>query len=117
MIKNFHSVVVLFIVFTAINSCSLEYQDSSYISLIKEMHKIECDALKKSGVTFQVNSSNIYGFRSIAFDKIMTKPDAKLIAHWEDLNHQLAVIEHYMDEGDKKDFQNNFTEVYLATCE
>ncbi|MBK6876089.1 MAG: hypothetical protein IPG99_06420 [Ignavibacteria bacterium] len=47
----------------------------------------------------------------------MTKPDAKLIAHWEDLNHQLAVIEHYMDEGDKKDFQNNFTEVYLATCE
>jgi hypothetical protein len=115
--KPLLSVVVFLIVFTAINSCSLKNQDSSYINLIKEMHKIECDALKKSGVTFQVNSSNIYGFRSVAFDKIMTKPDAKLIAHWEDLNHQLAVIEHYMDDGDKKDFQNNFEKVYLATCE
>jgi hypothetical protein len=81
------------------------------------MHNIECEALKKSGLTYQVNGSNIYGFRSVAFDKIMTKPDAKLIAHWEDLNHELAVIEHYMDDSDNKEFQNNFTEVYLSACD
>ncbi|MBV6477325.1 MAG: hypothetical protein HGGPFJEG_00063 [Ignavibacteria bacterium] len=84
--------------------------------LLIEMHKIECDALKKSNVQFVVNDSNVYAFRTIAFDKIITKPDGKLIAYWEDLNHKLAVIEYYMDEDDKKNYKKNFIEVYKQQC-
>jgi NADH:ubiquinone oxidoreductase subunit D len=84
--------------------------------MITEMHQIECDALRRSGVKFDVNETNIYAFRSIAFDKIMTKPDGKLIAHWEDLNQQLAVIEYYLDESEKEIYQIEFREIYLRQC-
>lgn len=98
-------------------SCKSDSDNSQYLHLITEMHTIECNALKSAGVTFSVNAGNIYEFRSIAFDRIMTRPDAKLIAHWEDLNHELAVIEHYLDEKDKVNFSADFTNVYLKPCE
>ena len=97
-------------------SCNSDSDNSQYLHLITEMHMIECNALKNAGVTFAVNAGNIYEFRSIAFDRIMTRPDAKLIAHWEDLNHELAVIEHYLDEKGKVNFRADFANVYLKPC-
>lgn len=107
---------VLAVTALIISSCRSDGGNSDYLHLITEMHKIECNALSDAGVTYTVNSENIYEFRSIAFDKIMTRPDAKLIAHWEELNHELAVIEHYLDDNGKDKFSSDFRDVYLKPC-
>src|SRR5512139_673984 len=89
------------------------YQKEDYLPLIKELHKIECEKLKTEGISFTINDTNIYSFRSIAFDKILTKnPDARLIAHYEDLNQKLASIEYWLDENQKAVYQEDFKEVY-----
>lgn len=111
-----HTGVIAILLTAFCLSCNSDHDNSQYLHLITEMHMIECNALKNAGVTFAVNTGNIYEFRSIAFDRIMTRPDAKLIAHWEDLNHELAVIEHYLDDKGKMNFSADFANVYLKPC-
>jgi len=66
---------------------------------------------------FIVSDTSIYTFRSIAFDLIMTKqPDAKLIAHYEDLCQKLAAMEFEMDDSEKLTYKNDHTSEYLKKC-
>lgn len=110
--------IVLLSAMTVIDSCKKPHQKENYMPLVIELHKIECDHLKKSGILFSVNDTNIYTFRGIAFDKIMTqKPDAALIAHYEDLNQKLAAMEFEMDEQEKAEYKENFKSEYLKKCE
>ena len=104
-------VIILF------SSCKISHQKEDYMPLLNELHKIECDQLKKSGISFNVNDTNIYTFRGIAFDKIMTyKPDAVLIAKYEDLNQKLAAIEFEMDPAEKNEYRENIKKEYLKPC-
>ena len=85
--------------------------------LLTELHKIECDELKKGGINFTINDTNIYTFRGIAFDRIMTKdPNAKLIAYYEDLNQKLAAMEYFMDDNEKFEYRNDVKNEYLIPC-
>lgn len=88
-----------------------------YTPLVKALHQIECEELNKWGVEFSVNDTNIYTFRGIAFDKIMTKePDAKRIAYYEDLNQKLAAMEYFMDDDEKMVYRDYFRKEYLKPC-
>lgn len=111
-------IAVLLFAVAVIDTCKKPHQRENYMPLVMELHKIECDELKKSGIQFMVNDTNIYTFRGIAFDKIMTrKPDAVLIAHYEDLNQKLAAMEFEMDEQEKTEYKENLRKEYLKPCE
>jgi len=98
-------------------SCQKSHQKDDYLPLIIELHSIECEKLKSEGITFVINDTNIYAFRSLAFDKILTSnPDARLIAYWEDINQKLASIEYWMDDDEKLQFREDFKQVYLNQC-
>ncbi len=85
--------------------------------LVKELHQIECEQVKSSGMNFTVNDTNIYTFRGIAFDRIMTKdPNARLIAHYEDLYQKLAAMEYFMEENEKVEYRNDVKTEYLIPC-
>lgn len=106
------AIIILF------SSCKTSHQKEDYMPLLNELRRIECSQLKKSGISFTVNDTNIYTFRGIAFDKIMTyKPDAILIAKYEDLSQKLAAIEFEMDSEEKTEYRENFKKEYLKPCE
>jgi hypothetical protein len=85
--------------------------------LVEELHWLECKQLEKHGVKFEMNDTSVYAFRSAAFDVIMTKkPEAKLIAHYEDLCQKLAAMEFEMDEKEKIEYHYNFNKEYLIPC-
>jgi hypothetical protein len=97
--------------------CKEAHQKEDYVPLVKALHQIECEELKKWGVQFIVNDTNIYTFRGIAFDKIMTKePDAKRIAYYEDLNQKLAAMEYFMDDEEKMVYREDLRKEYLNPC-
>jgi hypothetical protein len=100
-----------------LSGCKEAHQKEDYLPLVKALHKIECDQLNKWGIKFTVSDTNIYTFRGIAFDKIMTKdPDAKLIAYYEDLNQKLAAMEYFMDDDEKLKYREDFRKEYLIPC-
>ncbi len=102
---------------TFIIGCKEAHQKEDYIPLVKALHRIECEELSKWGIEFNVSDTNIYTFRGIAFDKIMTKkPDARRIAYYEDLNQKLAAMEYFMDEEEKMNYREDFKEEYLKPC-
>ena len=85
--------------------------------LIEELHKIECDQVKKTGISFTVNDTNIYTFRGIAFDRIMTKDiNAPLIARYEELYQKLASMEYEMDDTEKLEYREDVKKEYLKNC-
>lgn len=101
----------------AISCQKKNFQKDDYLPLMKELHRIECEKLKNEGISFTINDTNIYSFRSIAFDKILTKnPDARLIARYEDLNQKLASIEYWLEDDEKSAYQEDFKKVYLSQC-
>lgn len=111
--------LVLTIIFVAAYAagCGQDHYKADYMPLLREMHSIECAKLDEAGISKQVNDTSIYAFRTRAFDKIMThKPDAKLIARYEELNQKLAAMEYVMDAFEKKTYQNDFKEVYMLRC-
>lgn len=109
-------IIFLLSLFTLI-SCKKPHSQSEYMPLVVELHKIECDQVKKAGISFTVNDTNIYTFRGIAFDRIMTKnPNAVLIAHYEDLYQRLAVMEFNMDDSEKLNYRENVKNEYLKPC-
>jgi hypothetical protein len=98
-------------------ACQTEHNKTDYLPLIKELHQIECEQLRKAGINISIHDTAVYSFRSMAFDKIMTnKPDPKLIAHWEELNQKLAAMEYYMDMFEKKKYHEEFNYIYLEQC-
>jgi hypothetical protein len=98
-------------------SCKESHTKANYMPLVTELHQIECEQVKKSGLNFTVNDTNIYTFRGIAFDRIMTKdPNAKLIAHYEDLYQKLAAMEYFMDDEEKSEYRNDVKKEYLIPC-
>jgi hypothetical protein len=91
--------------------------EHNYLMLIEELHKIECNKVKEAGIEFNINDTNIYTFRTIAFETIMTnKPDLKLIAYYEEINQKLASIEYFMNDEEKTKFKNDFISQYLKPC-
>lgn len=85
--------------------------------LVSELHMLECKQLEKHGINFQIQDTSVYAFRSLAFDVIMTKkPEAKLIAHYEELCQKLAAMEFEMDDMEKIKYKNDFNKEYLNQC-
>lgn len=85
--------------------------------LVEELHKIECEQVSKAGIVFIINDTNIYTFRGIAFDRIMTKnPNAALIAHYEELYQKLAAMEFEMDDKEKSVYREDLKNEYLKQC-
>ena len=108
---------ILIVKAAAFSGCSKQHNKADYLPLVNEMHKIECEQLSGAGENTLINDTSIYSFRSKAFDRIMTKkPDAKLIAHWEELNQKLAAMEYFMDEFEKKQYKDDFRSVYMEQC-
>ncbi len=98
-------------------SCSKPHSKQNYMPLIEELHKIECDQVKKAGINFTVNDTNIYTFRGIAFDRIMTKDiNAPLIAKYEELYQKLAAMEYEMDDAEKLEYREDVKNEYLKNC-
>lgn len=99
------------------SSCEKPHSKKNYLPLVEELHKIECEQVKGSGINFTVNDTNIYTFRGIAFDRIMTKkPNAVLIAQYEDLYQKLAVMEYTMDDNEKLTYREDVKTEYLKPC-
>lgn len=108
---------ILLISLMLFQSCKEPHTKVNYMPLVKELHQIECEQVKSSGINFTVNDTNIYTFRGIAFDRIMTKdPNAKLIAHYEDLYQELAAMEYFMEENEKIEYRNDVKNEYLIPC-
>jgi hypothetical protein len=98
-------------------SCGKPHSKQNYMPLIEELHKIECEQVKKAGISFTVNDTNIYTFRGIAFDRIMTKDiNAPLIARYEELYQKLAAMEYEMDDTEKLAYREEVKKEYLKTC-
>ena len=98
-------------------SCENESMKNEYLPLIVELHNIECTQLNKHNVNYAVNEKNIYGFRSVAFDLLLTKsPDAPLIARYEDICNKLADYERYLEEDDKAEYVQEYNKVYTSGC-
>ncbi|MEO8513114.1 MAG: hypothetical protein ABI543_06130 [Ignavibacteria bacterium] len=111
----FFAVMLITVIIFA--SCEKPHSKTQYIPLVEELHKIECEQLKIAGINFLVNDTNIYTFRGIAFDRIMTKkPNAPLIAHYEELYQKLAVIEFNMDDYEKLKYREDVKSEYLKPC-
>ncbi len=109
--------ILFVLLLCVIYSCKEPHTKANYMPLVTELHQIECEQVKKAGLNFTVNDTNIYTFRGIAFDRIMTKdPNAKLIAHYEDLYQKLAAMEYFMDEDEKSDYRNDVKKEYLIPC-
>jgi len=112
-----YSLILILVSLIICNSCKEPHTKKNYMPLLTELHKIECDQLKKGGINFIISDTSIYTFRTIAFDRIMTKdPDAKLIAHYEDLNQKLAAMEYFMDESEKLEYRKDLKIEYLIPC-
>jgi hypothetical protein len=98
-------------------SCKGDSARSDYLPLIIELHNIECAQLNKHNVKYAVNTNNIYGFRSVAFDLLLTKnPDAPLIARYEVLCNKLADYERYLEEDDKEEYMKEYNKIYTSDC-
>jgi hypothetical protein len=97
--------------------CKESHQRENYLPVLKALHSVECEELKKWGIEFTVSDTSIYTFRGIAFDKIMTKnPDAKRIAYYEDLSQKLAAMEYFMDDEEKLVYKEDFRKEYITPC-
>ncbi len=98
-------------------SCERPHSKTNYMPLIEELHKIECDQIRRAGIEFIVNDTNIYTFRGVAFDRIMTKdPNAVLIARYEELYQKLAAMEFEMDRKEKTVYHEDLKNEYLKQC-
>jgi hypothetical protein len=118
MMKSILFLSVFMSFLTIWSGCGSKDYKTEYMPLVKELHEIECRQLSGGGISAYINDTSVYAFRSKAFDLIMTKkPDAKLIAHYEELNQRLAALEYFMDPVEKKIYQDDFKEVYLKQCE
>ena len=101
----------------AVYTCTKPHSQANYMPLVTELHKLECKQLEKHGVKFEMNDTSVYAFRSVAFDVIMTKkPEAMLIAHYEDLCQKLAAMEYEMDDMEKITYKNDFNKEYMNPC-
>ena len=113
IILLFSAIVITFCVYT----CTKPHARTEYMPLVEELHKLECKQLEKHGVKFEMNDTSVYAFRSVAFDVIMTKkPEAMLIAHYEDLCQKLAAMEFEMDDIEKITYKNDFNKEYMNPC-
>jgi hypothetical protein len=116
MMRTSLSVILALSMFIFV-SCERPHSKSEYIPLVEELHKLECQQVIKAGINFTVNDTNIYTFRGIAFDRIMTKnPDAALIAHYEELYQKLAAMEFNMDDNEKLKYREDLKNEYLKPC-
>lgn len=109
----FAAVIILLLVY----SCNRTESNPEYLPLVEELHKIECEQVKNSGREFIINDTNIYTFRGIAFETIMTKDiNAVKIAKYEELYQKLAAMEYFMNDSEKKQYRSDVIAVYLRQC-
>ena len=109
---------LLFIIFTIIFvsiSCEKHTESNDYLSLLKEIHKIECEHLNKAGVIVADTSS--YNFRSEAFQHIMKNPDRRVLANYEELCSKLAAILYTLDTNQKMEYETNLKIEYSKKCD
>jgi hypothetical protein len=112
-------IALLFTIFFTgiLYNCSRPHSQAEYMPLVTELHLLECRQLEKHGIKLQVQDTSVYTFRSVAFDVIMTKkPEARLIAHYEDLCQKLAALEYNMDDREKLIYRDDFNKEYLKPC-
>jgi len=115
--KNITFILFAVILAVIIINCENPHSQLDYMPMVTELHKLECNQLKKHGISFTVQDTTVYAFRSVAFDVIMTKnPEAKLIAHYEDLCQKLAAMEYEMDDSEKQTYRKDFNKEYLKSC-
>lgn len=115
--KWFTFLITAIIFSIIIFNCAKPHSQAEYMPLITELHLLECRQLEKHGIKLQVQDTSVYTFRSVAFDVIMTKkPEARLIAHWEDLCQKLAALEYNMDDREKQTYKEDFIKEYLKPC-
>ena len=82
--------------------------------MLQELHKIECDHIKKAGIQDKYKSA--YEFRSVAFQEVLKNTDRVLLAHYEDLYAELARQEFLMNEKEKKIFYDDIEKEYKNNC-
>lgn len=101
-----------------IYSCSEKNSEAEYLPLVEELCKIECEQVKNSGINFVINDTNIYTFRGIAFQRIMTKDvNAVRIAKYEELHQKLAAMEYFMNESEKIQYRKDVRTIYAKQCQ
>ncbi len=95
-------------------SCNTQNQRKDYLTFIEEIHKIECEHLNRDNVVLSDTSD--YNFRSVAFQHIMNNSDRRVLAHYEDLCAKVASIVDFMDENQKKIYENDVRLEYSIRC-
>lgn len=116
--KKIFYIIPAAMLFLFIYSCSKTNSGAEYMPLVEELHKIECEQIKKSGINFVINDTNIYTFREIAFETIMTKDvNAAKIAKYEELYQKLAAMEYFMEDSEKIQYYSDVRNVYLKQCQ
>ena len=79
-----------------------------------EIHAIECEHLKTAGIV--LNDTDVFNFRSKALKYILDDTDRKVLAHYEDLSAELATINFYLDENERKQFDAALQNEYGKKC-
>ncbi len=110
--KTFVFSIILFFLLSI--SCNKQENPSDYYSLLKEIHKIECDHVNQAGIVITETSS--YKFRSEAFQYIMKNPDRRVLAKYEDFCSKLASLIYTMDEKQKLQYESDLEAEYSNSC-
>ena len=88
--------------------------NKKYLALLNEVHAIECDHLKKAGITLP--GADTYKIKSAAFQEILKDPDRKILVHYENIHMELAEIQHKMSANEQQQFQREADEIYSKGC-
>jgi sulfur transfer complex TusBCD TusB component (DsrH family) len=87
---------------------------AEYLSLIEEIHNIECEHLNKAGIN--ITDTAVYAFRGEAFQQILKNTDRKVLAHYEDLCARVATIVDNMNEIQKYAYEKDVMLEYSKKC-
>ena len=115
-IKKFNSILfAIILVLIVLISCEKNPDlNSGYVSLIEEIHKIECEHLNKAGIN--ITDTTVYAFRSEAFQQILKNTDRKVLARYEDLCARVATIVDNMNETQKSVYEKDVQVEYSKKC-
>ena len=108
-------ICILMLAFISCNNMRTESSIEKYIPLLKKLHELECDNLKKFGTETVFTDS--YAFRSAAFQAVLKNPDRKVLAEYEEYYQQLAHIEFHLNAVERGKYFEDVRQEYALPCE
>jgi hypothetical protein len=117
--QNLLSITVLLFLF----SCNQKHnyseteepsQKKEMLYIIDSLHQLECEYLKKGGITADTFST--YDFRAAAFQEILKETNRKILVDYEIKYQKLASLEFDLTKNQKAEYDKTVDEIYSQPC-